>query len=271
VESFQEYVAQVIAWMFEVPQDCVADLKRWNRQFSDSPALGAPKESLEWARHMAAKAEVHDFLHAVMLDRRRRAAAGERLEDLVSLMVAAEGRNGVTPENAADNLMNFFLGALDTTVKWLGNMVVFLHQRDDVLQEVKRRREQLPAVMEEVMRLETVAQSLMRITRSDTGLGGAELHAGDPVIVMLGAANRDPAVFDDPTSFRLDRGGAPNLGFGFGFHHCLGAATARQETRSFLEVLLEALPNLEVVRLEYGPSWAVWGPRSLEVRLKTAG
>jgi cytochrome P450 len=168
---------------------------------------------------------------------------------------------------AADNLLNFFLGALDTTLKWLGNMVVFLGRRPDVLAQVRREPARLPAVMEEVMRLETVAQSLMRLVRQDTELFGQRLKAGDPVLVLLGAANRDPAVFEDPHSFRLDRTAEVHLGFGYGFHHCLGAATARQETRAFLTVLLEMLPDLEVESVDYGSSWAVWGPRALAVRL----
>jgi cytochrome P450 len=262
VESFQEFVTQVIAWMFEVPQACVADLKRWNHMFSNAPALGADN-----AEHRRAKTEVYAFLHEVMQDRRDRAAAGEQLHDLVSLMVAAEGHDGITRAMAADNLLNFFLGALDTTLKWLGNMVVFLDRRRDVLEEVRREPARLPAVMEEVMRLETVAQSLMRLVRQDAELFGQQLKAGDPVLVLLGAANRDPAVFEDPHGFRLDRTAEVHLGFGYGFHHCLGAATARQETRSFLNVLLGMLPGLAVAEVDYGHSWAVWGPRRLEVRL----
>jgi cytochrome P450 len=262
VATFQDYVTQVIAWMFEVPETCIADLKRWNAMFSDTPAVAGGEDS----PHQKAKAEVYEFLHAVMQDRRERAAAGERLEDLISLMVAAEGQGGITRAMAADNLLNFFLGALDTTMKWLGHMVVFLDQRRDVLEDVRRRRDLLPQVMEEVMRLETVAQSLMRIVREDTELAGMRLKSQDRIFVLLGAANRDPAVFEAPYSFRLERAEEPHLGFGFGFHHCLGAATARQETRSFLDVLLDVIPDFQVERVDYGDTWAVWGPRSLIVR-----
>jgi cytochrome P450 len=267
VAAFQDYVTHVIAWMFEVPASCLPDLMRWNAMFSNAPAVGGAEGS---RLHAQAKTEAYAFLHGVMADRRARLAAGERPQDLISLMVAAEGHDGITRDMAADNLLNFFLGALDTTAKWIGAMVVFLASRPDVRDLVRADREQLGPVMEEVMRLETVAQSLMRLTREDVELDGVRLEAGQAVIVMLGAANRDPAAFEDPASFRLDRGEA-HVGFGFGFHHCLGAATARQETRSFLGVLLELLPEIEVARVDYGDSWAVWGPRALEVKLAPEG
>lgn len=268
VAAFQDFVTQVIAWMFEVPESCIDDLKRWNAMFANAPALsGSGADSPEQRAHLQAKAEVYAFLEGVMRDRRERAAAGEALDDLVSLMVAADGRDGITRQMAADNLLNFFLGALDTTVRWLGNIIVFLDRRPQLRDEVGARRERLAPVIEEIMRLETVAQSLMRITRTDTELEGVRLAAGDPVFVLLGSANRDPAVFEEPQAFDPARTAPPHLGFGFGLHHCLGAATARQETLAFLGVLLDRLPGLEVVAADYGASWAVWGPTSLEVRL----
>jgi cytochrome P450 len=266
VEVFQDFVTEVIAWMFEVPRACVGDLKRWNTMFANAPALGGAQDEVRRARHMQARAEAYGFLESVMQDRRDRAAAGERLQDFISLMVAAEGTSGITRQMAADNLLNFFLGALDTTVKWLGAVVLFLAERRDVLAEIQARRELLAPVMEEVMRLETVAQSLMRIVRADTELMGVSLRAHDRVMVLLGAANRDPAAFADPDAFRLDRAGELHLGFGFGWHHCLGASVAREETRAFLQVLVDRLPGFEVTGVDYGDSWAVWGPRSLRLK-----
>jgi cytochrome P450 len=263
VESFQDFVTRVIAWMFEVPADCIPDLKRWNTMFADAPALAADPDS----PHRRAKTEVYAFLETVMQDRRDRMAEGEALTDLIGLMVAAEGQGGITRAMALDNLLNFFLGALDTTMKWLGSIVVFLDARPALRAEVQATPERLPAVMEEIMRLETVAQSLMRVVRRDTELAGVALKARDPVFVLLGAANRDPAVFDDPDAFRLDRTAEVHLGFGLGLHHCLGVATARQESRSFLKVLFERLPGLAVTHVDYGDTWAVWGPRRLEVGL----
>jgi cytochrome P450 len=267
METFLDFVTEVIAWMFEVPQDCIGDLKRWNLMLSNAPALGGAEDSPEQLAHMRAKSEVYDFLEQVMQDRRDRAAAGEQLHDLISLMVAAEGQGGITRAMAADNLLNFFLGALDTTMKWLGHIVIFLDRRPDLRAEVRPRRDLLPQLIEEVMRLDTVAQSLMRIVREDTELAGIRLKARDQLYVLLGAANRDGAVFEDPSAFRLDREAKAHLGFGHGLHNCLGAATARQETLSFLNVLLDVLPDLQVTAVDYGDTWALWGPRRLEVRL----
>jgi cytochrome P450 len=164
-------------------------------------------------------------------------------------------------------LLNFFLGALDTTVKWLGTVVVVLNRYPEILAEVRANQELLPQAMEEAMRLESVAQLLMRLVREDgTPLGRHVLSAGEPIYLALGVANRDPAVFERPEIFDIHRAASPHLGFGFGFHHCLGVNTARQEVQSFLSVLLDMIPALEVAGCEYGKSWAVWGPEKLWVR-----
>jgi cytochrome P450 len=118
------------------------------------------------------------------------------------------------------------------------------------------------------MRCDTVAQTIQRCVRQDGAqFGGHRLAAGDPLFLLLGAANRDPAEFADPDRFSLHRKGNPQLGFGFGFHHCLGLNIARQEARAFIHVLLDALPDLRVAASYFGDSWALWGPRRLELVL----
>jgi cytochrome P450 len=118
------------------------------------------------------------------------------------------------------------------------------------------------------MRCDTVAQTIQRRVRVDGAeLGGPRLAAGDALFLLLGAANRDPAEFADPDRFDLHRRAGPHLGFGFGFHHCLGLNIARQEARAFVRVLLDALPELRVAEADFGDSWALWGPRRLELAI----
>ena len=110
----------------------------------------------------------------------------------------------------------------------------------------------------------TVAQTIQRRVREDgVTLAGQRMSAGDAVFVLLGAANRDPAKFADADRFDLHRPAIPHLGFGVGFHHCLGLHIVRLEARVFVEVLLDRLRDLRVAGIDYGDSWALWGPRAL--------
>lgn len=104
-------------------------------------------------------------------------------------------------------------------------------------------------------------------------VAGTELEAGTFCMVLLGGANRDPAVFDDPTSVRLDRDPNPHLGFGFGLHHCLGAPLARLEARVALRHLLDrtrsfTLADAGVVR--YRPNLVLRGLEHLDVTAAAA-
>jgi cytochrome P450 len=267
IGAFEGFVADAVIWLFGTPPERRADILRWHRMFSETPALALDKDSPAYAAHEAAKAEVYDFLGRQMEDRRRRIAAGEQPEDPIGRMTAAEGHGSITHSMAIDNLMNFFTGAIDTTVKWMGNVVAVLHRHPDALERVTADRSLLPQTFEEVMRYETVAQVLMRLVKRERVLAGKELRVGQSVFLLLGVANRDPAIYQAPDRFDIFRHAPPHLGFGFGMHHCLGVNIARQETLSLTNAMLDMLPALEIVDCDYGSGWALWGPRSLQVRL----
>jgi cytochrome P450 len=268
VGVFQDFTAEAITWMTAIDRARIGDIQRWNRLMSDTPALGEPQDSPTYRQHFAARAEVYEFLRAKMRLRRERPAAGAAPEDLIAQIVAAEGRDGITEQIAADNLMNLVLGALDTTAKWLGNIIVTLAHQPDALAEIRADRRLLPQAIEEVMRTETVGQILMRRVREDaTPLAGQILAANDLVYVLPGIANRDPAAFDDADRFDIHRTPKLHLGFGFGMHQCLGLNIARQEAVSFIDVLLDRVAQFEIADCDYSPGWAFWGPVKLELRL----
>ncbi|MFC9980614.1 cytochrome P450 [Gordonia sp. NPDC127522] len=101
------------------------------------------------------------------------------------------------------------------------------------------------AVIGEFLRLDGPAQSVVRSATSRHVLGGRTIEPGDTALVIIGAANRDPSVFEEPDDFRLDRDHAPpHLAFGHGPHHCLGAALARAEMRAGLRAVADRHPSL---------------------------
>jgi cytochrome P450 len=101
-----------------------------------------------------------------------------------------------------------------------------------------------PAVATELLRLDAPVQSTVRTATHDHRIGGVDVAAGQSVLVAVAAANRDPAVFEQPDAFRLDRTGPAPLSFGYGAHYCLGAALARLEITTALPRILGRRPVL---------------------------
>jgi cytochrome P450 len=265
IALFQRFVLEFISNSFAIPRDRLDAVARWSKMSADTPALGLEEGSPDHQRHHAAKQDVLDLIRDQVADRKERFRKGVQSEDLTSLMVAAEGRHGITEAMVRDNLFNFVLGALDTTEKWMGNIVITLCTDTGLREVLRADRSLIEPAINEIMRVNTVAQVIMRRVKEHVVLGGQQLKAGEPVFVMLGAANRDPAEFENADTFDMHRPIKANLGFGFGFHHCLGINIARQEALSFINVLLDTFPDLRIVVCDYGNSWALWGPRRLEV------
>jgi cytochrome P450 len=272
VGVFEDFTAEVITLLMGLSREYRRNFQKWNRAISDAAALALSKDDPRYVQRDEARKEVYEFLHGEVLKRQERFAKGEPPDDLIGMMVAAEGYEGITESIALDNLLNLFLGALDTTVKWLGNIVTVLHRYPRVWAEVKADRSLLPQAIEEVMRLETVVQVTTRLVRRNgVELAGQMLKASDVVYVLPGVANRDPAVVERPEVFDIRRGYKPHLGFGFGMHHCLGVNIARMEVLCFIERCFDILPKFKIVECDYGTSWSIWGPVSLQLRANDTG
>ncbi len=166
-------------------------------------------------------------------------------DDLLSQL--ATGDDGLTPtELRAIGLL--VLGAgFETTVNLIGNAVVDLSAHPDQRDLAVSEPERWPDVVEEVLRWDSPVQLTMRSALRDTVVAGAEVAAGDAVLVLLGGANRDPQVFDDPQSFDITRSNAAeHLAFSAGIHFCLGASLARLEATTALRALYTRFPDLTV-------------------------
>jgi cytochrome P450 len=268
IPVFRGFVIRFITGSFGLPPERGEIFHRWSEMSSDAPAVAMEEGSAKQQSHFAVREAVFALIDEIVADRRGRLAAGETPDDLATPMVAAEGRDGITPAIVRDNLFNFILGALDTTEKWLGNIVVKLCREPALAAELRADSGAIGPFAEEVMRCDTVAQTIQRRVRRDGAeLDGRRMGAGEHVFLLLGAANRDPAEFADPDRFDFRTRRSPHLGFGFGFHHCLGLNIARQEARAFVRVLLDSLPDPRIESCDLGDSWALWGPRKLDLAL----
>lgn len=263
----EAFVSEMITSLMGIDRKYKDPLLNWNRVISDLATIPLEEDDPRFGQRAEAKEGVFDLLRGEIADRIERFARGEEPQDLISLMVAAEGKDGISSSIVLNNCLNLVLGALDTTVRWTGNVLAVLHRHPDLLAEVRADRSLVPKALDEIMRFETIVQVTSRIVRTDgVTMGGQSLKQGDLIYAMPGAANRDPALFERPGELDIGRKPKLHLGFGFGMHICLGMNIARKEALTFINALFDAVPNLEIVECDYGPSWSLWGPLKLVVR-----
>jgi cytochrome P450 len=134
----------------------------------------------------------------------------------------------------------------DTTRTMLSSGLLALLQHPDQLEQVRRRPDAIPAMVEEVLRWSNPLHYFRRTAVVDTEIAGQTIAAGDKVAMIYTSANRDEAVFDDPQSFDITRNPNHHLSFGIGTHFCLGVHLARLEGRVFFEELLARFEHMEL-------------------------
>lgn len=164
------------------------------------------------------------------------AAAVREAADHAPLLAAAAAAGGLAGDELVSNAAVAAFGGIETTEGMICNAVLALG---------KSPRSPVPALVEESLRLEPAAARVDRYAARDVTLGGARIRRGDPVIVSLTGANRDPAVFPEPDRFDPRRPDAErHLAFARGPHFCLGARLARLETVTAVTTLASRLPGL---------------------------
>ncbi|MEU7214434.1 cytochrome P450 [Nocardia iowensis] len=135
----------------------------------------------------------------------------------------------------------------ETTVNLLGNGMVALHEHQDQLDLLRAEPDRWPAAIEEILRFDSPVQMTSRTALRDMEIAGQSIPRGEMVSLLLGAANRDPAVFADPGKFDVTRVNArEHLSFSGGVHACLGASLARMEGSVALAALYERFPDLRL-------------------------
>jgi cytochrome P450 len=154
--------------------------------------------------------------------------------------------NGDLTEAELRMLAGFLLGAgFVTTNHVMSKAVVALVRHPDQLAKLRENPELWPGAVEEILRYDTAGQIVPRIAGEDVEIHGCSLRANEPLFLLAGGANRDPAVFERPDAFDVSRANArEHLSFSSGVHVCLGAALARMELHIGLQSLFEHFPRL---------------------------
>ncbi|WP_207567976.1 cytochrome P450 [Mycolicibacter engbaekii] len=201
-------------------------------------------------------------LAGYIADQFQRAAADPQ-DNLLGDLAMACARGELEDLTALTMMIILFSAGGESTASLIGSAAWILATHQDVQRQLRRQPELLGAFLEEVLRYEPPFRGHYRHVVNDTELCGVRLPADSRLLLLWGAANRDPAHFDDPDQFRLDRpGGKMHITFGKGIHFCVGAALARLEAQIVIGQLLANttelraadvgrwLPSLLVRRLE---------------------
>lgn len=178
-------------------------------------------------------------------------------DDLTSyLLHTSEGGDSLSHEEFLAMVFLLLVAGHETTVNLIGNGVVELASHPDEYTRLLDDPGLIPSAIEEILRFHgPVETATLRWAYEPQTIGDAELAAGDLVIAVLMAANRDPLVFEDPDRFDVGRNPKGHVAFGSGIHHCLGAPLARREAVIAFEVLAKQVGRLELAVDRHELAW----------------
>ncbi len=179
-----------------------------------------------------------------LIDDRRRNPGDDIISHLVGLIDS--GSDKITDIELVANLVVLLNASFVTTMNLLGNGLLPLLARPDLVDRVRADADFASRCVEETLRYDSPVQLLSRIVGEDTELAGVPLEAGGNVLVLIGAANRDPRKHTDPGTFDPDRADLGHQSFGGGAYFCLGAALSRLEGRLAFPRLFQRFPHLAV-------------------------
>ena len=240
----------VIADLLGVPEEDQQEFARSLQHRPRSDGIGIIGEELN-----------HDpleFLYArftgYIEDRRR-----EPRQDVLTGLATATFPDGSTPD-VADVVRiaaNLFSAGQETTVRLLSSALKLIAERPDLQRLLRNEHDRIPNFVEETLRMDSPVKGDFRLSRVPASVGGVDIPAGTTVMVLNGAANRDPRHFADPATFDAARPNARHhLAFGRGIHTCPGAPLARAEARVTIERLLDRTAGIRISERAHGPAEA---------------
>jgi cytochrome P450 len=206
-------------------------------------------------------------------DRRRRPR-----HDVLTDLALAKYPDGSTPDVYAVVRIATFLFAAgqETTARLLAVALKYLAEDPGLQDRLREHPEEIPNFIEEALRIESPTKADSRLARRATTIAGVDVGPGTNVVLLLGAANRDPRRFGRPNEFRADRPNAKeHIAFGRGIHSCPGGPLARAEGRVSVERILHRMQNIRLSEehhgpaphhhFEYEPTWVLHGLRELHI------
>jgi cytochrome P450 family 150 subfamily A5 len=249
----QPYTLLVIADLLGVPEeDHAMLLDAWGE--NRMPGTGGGQARGTARRHAGHNwLEVfYDYFSARIEERRRQPGT-----DVLTGMAAAKFPDGTTPEplEVARIAANLFAAGQETTVRLIGTLLRRIADEPESQARLRANRDLIARFVEETLRIEGPIKGEFRLAVKTSELGGVPIPAGTPVLVVNGAASRDPRQFERPAEFRVERENTRrHLAFGHGIHTCPGAPLARSEARITIERLLDRTTDIRIAEEAHGPA-----------------
>ena len=230
----------IIAEMLGVRPRDMDRFEQWSHALALSvdPMLG--HDQIEGIKR--AEQEAFAYFETIIADHRR-----QPRDDLVTALLAAEDTGDrLTHEELLSVMLLILVAGNETTRNLIGNGMFALLRNPDQLQRLRDQPELLDSAVDELLRYDSPVQLNGRSALQDVELGGKRIRAGDVVISLIGAANRDPEVFADPESLDIGRQEKSHLSFGRGIHYCLGAPLALAEARIAFATVLKRFSSIRL-------------------------
>jgi cytochrome P450 len=271
----QPFAMLVVASVLGVPEE---DHQRFREGFGLTGTVGEVGAGEEGTPEANPLGWLDAWFAEYIEDRRR-----QPRDDVLTELALATYPDGTTPDVTSVVRTSTFLFAAgqETTARLLAAALKHLAEHPELQVALRADREKIPGFLEEVLRVESPVKTDFRLTNRSTTVGGVDIAAGTPVMLLNGAANRDPRRFECPNDFRADRPNAQaHIAFGRGVHSCPGGPLARAESRVSLERILDRTRNIRLSeehhgppgarRLDYEATWILRGLTSLHLEFDPA-
>jgi len=255
--------ALVICELMGVP---TSDRDRFKGMSGDIAPILDPFTDPEILQKAINTAGLFVMYFADLIEKRR----ADPQDDLLSALVAAEeGGRHLNMEELIGLCILLFIAGHETTQNLIGNGLFALLRNRKQLELLRDDQSLSRNAIEELLRYDSPVQLTARSPVTDIEISGETIRKGEEVIVLLGAGNRDPAMFDDPDTLDITRDKIPVISFGGGVHFCLGAPLARLEGQIAFRQLLGRFPNIELAEEDpqYRDTLTLRGLKGLKVKL----
>ena len=265
VENFAATIPiQIIGNLLDVPLSERGPLRDWSLAI-----LGALEPTLTGAQLERGHQAVRDFKAYLQdLIARRKASPGDPETDVLTRLINGDDGGTLTEIELIQNCIFILNAGHETTTNLIGSGLALLHDHPDQRAKLLADPSLINTCVEEVLRFRSPNQFGNRETTAPVTLGGHDIPAGTNLHLCIGAANRDPAVFDDPTRFDITRHPNRHLAFAGGPHVCVGLTLARMEGRIALARFLARYPAYEIGQgRQLGGRIRFHGPARLPTRL----
>ncbi len=254
--------ASVILDMLGLPCDDLDRIKVWSDELAlfVGSSVNTPDK---YQRATDSITAMNEYFRAAI--QRRRHTPGDDL--LTALLAAQEQGDLLSDDELVATCVLLVFAGHETTTNLIGNGILALLRHPAELARLHNEPELMPLAVEELLRFDGPAASVVRIATEEILLHGQTIRPGERVFALLNAANRDPRQFANPETLDIARKENRHLAFGQGIHFCIGAPLARMEAKLAITAILQRCPNLALqsMPLSWSNSLVLRGVRSLPV------